>query len=292
MKTKKIIILIFALLLISGCDANYEIDLNQEIFNEKLTINETSNIVLNERGEGSYTQKIEDLLAKGLYIQYSYNFQENLEENNKDRENYFAKYDIVKNNSNGLGVTITGKNDYYEMDPSTTFNSCFEKVEMIAKGKNVAFKTVGDFNCYKQFKYLNNVSIKVISNNFLSSNADSEYSDYHIWNFTKDNYVGKIISFEIKDLPMIDLFYNPEDEESSLDEDGNSSSDKSSSKDVVSDAEGNTIEDDTEDDISSTKEDIINKSKNKQTLLIIIIIIITCLFGVLMYYKYRKNNKI
>lgn len=203
-KKLKVLSLTFFLLFYTGCKANYELDLTQKRYQEKLTFHTN-----NQSSE--YQENINNFFNKGLYHMYEDNFNEsNIEER--------SKYIINKNNES---VEIIGESNIFIIKNTAIIRSCFTKLDIITKNNLTTFNTSSDFKCFDEFKGLNEVDIKIYSNKFSNSNADVKEKDYHIWKLNKENIEDKNINFSIGDLPIIEdkkIKKNPisiEDEKSS-----------------------------------------------------------------------------
>lgn len=289
---KKIIILLSFLIIFTGCEANYEINLNEKTFVDKLIFNENNQSVLSETGEDSYSNKVNDLISNKLFLENSHNKYEPLKDSEGDYIDIVGYYDIQKNSTNGLGATVSGKFDYYSLDTSTSFNHCFDNFLVTTEEKMTSFETKGDFTCFTKYPLLDKTTIKIISKNITESNADQKQNGTHVWILNKDNYQNKTIKFIVDKLPIekkqIDVPpepAKPEDEIYYVLDDDDNLEDKD---DII---ENPTIK--PNNTPNKTEEPLIAKKQNKNVMLLVIIcvIVISSILG-FAYFKYRKNNKI
>lgn len=273
-KIIKKISLILLLILISGCKANYEINLNDDFFQEKLTFIETRDNVIHSN---DYRQKLNRFLENGLYTISEENFLDYVEDG--------TKYTINKIETNGLGAEIIGITPKSLLTETTIVNVCFNNIKITTKDKKTKIETSKDFSCFDSYSLLEEVKVKVISNNILVSNADLKEHDNHVWIFTKENYKDKNIKLEINNLPD----YIPEKKEST-------SKPKEEPKQNLEKKEDDPKSNYQEKDRSSSniiKEKIVDE-KNKSKLLIILgsTLIIIAIFIIYIYFRQRKINKI
>jgi len=304
---KKILLVIIFILLFSGCSANYELDLTDAVFKEKISINETDPMIIISKEADNYSERIDKILTDGLYLNYYNNFIET-----RCTSCSMTKYNVLKNTSNGLGLNINADVSYDILADLTSFKSCFKEVVISELENVVRIESMGYFNCFDQFKYLDDVSISIKSGSIASSNADVKDVLVHTWNYNRSNYLNKYIVVEIANLvnassPNVDI----NDNQSSSDNISSNNTSSSSENNITSSSDNNQTSgsdnpngsssfENSNDNISNGLNDDDEKAADEQDtssnkinfLLWIIIIGLIITSGVFIVYKIKKNNKI
>lgn len=171
---KRKILLLFTLILLScGCTATYNLNIENDSFNESINIlipdvesDEYASYLSNDQYVKStissgvlYDKKIEDLIdEKKLTLKHSYSFNE------------------YKNNLS---------------------NKCFEKIRFDEKDGYYSLVAT-NFNCFGGFDIsADNYKINISTNyNVTKNNADKVKNGKYTWYFNKNNYKKKSIVFQ------------------------------------------------------------------------------------------------
>jgi hypothetical protein len=206
---KKILFCLFILLFSCGCNATYNLEINNKGFQEELSFYETNSILFDkDMGNGkTYRESIQKLYdsPKGVL----YDDQNNDSETDtivKGRTYYNRK--IINDNGLGLVYNYNFKEDDYER--SLILNTCFDAVSIYNDEGLTVLTTSKGFNCYNYYSYLEAILVNVkIKYKVLSSNADSVKDNTYTWNITKDNASSKILFIKYK----INNEKNPNEEE-------------------------------------------------------------------------------
>lgn len=165
---KKNILIVFSLLLLTGCSINYDLEIDKDSLNETITGSVAKKEVeINEKATGLSTIYVlinED--QKPVYNK-DYLYTKNLKEN-KDNIDYTFNYN-------------------YNMDDfvnSRVINSCFENNEIINLDNYYTIKLSGDFYCL----YSDEIIINVKSNlKVISDNAKKVKNDTYTWVINKNS---------------------------------------------------------------------------------------------------------
>lgn len=168
---KKILYLIFILVFITGCNAEYNIEIKDNSVNEKLNISNVS------------SSKFDN-----IYIPVNY------EDN--DYTVYESKLDGIEyyNINNNNNVTIDYKFKYNNFQKSTLFNTCYENAVFTIDSYELLVSTSNEFLCYNDYEELDKVKVIIKSNyKYLDSNADEIDGDKYIWYINKENKNNKQI---------------------------------------------------------------------------------------------------
>ena len=161
------IMLLLILLLSSGCTAVYNLELKDDTFNEKITIN-------------SDEKNIPYFKNNSFYAII-------------DGASNFKKYDKkIKNNV----INLSYKYDGLEYNKATALSSCFEAYNVIKEDNYYIISTSKGFNCATEEDtvLLDSIKIEIKTNHKVKDNNADEVKGYHyIWNLNKNNYKDKKI---------------------------------------------------------------------------------------------------
>ncbi len=174
---KKISILILLIIIITGCQANYNIEINKEKIYETITIETDSNIVTNA------TQKqIDNFTKEKINWEYGYEFY------NKERYNTDTK----------IGYKYTYDFNYTEYNILSQISKCYDEFIIEESNSILTITTSDKFICSEYHKSIPNISINISSEYQIeSSNADKQENSIHTWNITQSNYQKKPIQIKI-----------------------------------------------------------------------------------------------
>lgn len=189
---KKIIVLLFSIILITGCEVSYNVTINEDDFNENLSINEIDLSKFSSYNLGDDFDYYDRMpFPKSIdNSELSYKVL-----NNMDRSLLYEKTNIL--NEDGITFGISGR---------TENNSNFYKSNLINTFGNVEYETKNNINyikysltsdLLKKYNMVDVITINVIDKNncVLSNNADKKDGDKYTWLVTKDNYLTKSIDF-------------------------------------------------------------------------------------------------
>ena len=172
---KKILLLSFILILLSGCTANYEVVIDGDKIKERLTITETDKSIFDKITDTGWTVRdsFDALLSGDEFSRQDYNIKS-------------------LNSEDQLGVKYS--NDSLEsLENSSVINQCFNNPSISVEDNIVNIDT-GEFECFDLYDNLDSIRIVFKTNHkVLDANADTIENDSYIWNITKDsNKVIKI----------------------------------------------------------------------------------------------------
>ncbi len=174
---KKIISLILAILLLTGCSAKYDITFTDDKIKDEIrvytdsdtvnnatqsTINSFSNKILEwERGHDHYTREV-----------YTDN----------GMTGYLYKYDF----------------NYDEYDAMSQIRKCYEDFELTYNDSEIILKTSNKFLCQNYYKDVTDLTITINTDKVItSSNADEINGNTHTWKINKTNYNNKPLKIKI-----------------------------------------------------------------------------------------------
>lgn len=175
---KKIIILLITAILLTGCEATYEINIQKDKINDNIKLYTDSSIVNN-----ATPNQINE-------------FKDKLNEWERGYEYY--KRDIYATDK------ITGYNyiydfTYEEYDAMSQIRKCYKDFEFITDENYITITTSNEFLCNTYYKDVNKLTLTITSDyKILTSNADNKEENVHQWNFTKNNAKNKPITIKIE----------------------------------------------------------------------------------------------
>ena len=180
MKKIRLLFVLVALIFLTGCSANYEV----EIYNN--TVNEHIDLVDSTSMDGTENKKnIENLFYKYLDssdLLYTRNFEIVSDELRN-------KYSLSEDSS----YTI----EEYQEELGYVRNCC-RSVEISDDKEFINFRTLGYFKWFEKYDELDELTIKVKSNHKVKEhNADKVSGHTYIWYINKMNYKDKIPSLKL-----------------------------------------------------------------------------------------------
>lgn len=161
---KKIITLILFTILLTGCEASYDLEIKDDKLNETITF--TNPI------DATKKQEIKDYLDSDAYVF-------------TNTEDSFERYNIMQI-SNGYKLSYTYKAE--DFTNVALLNNCFDSYQYSNTDKYIAFRIQGKFNCLYDIP---NIKVRLKTDYPVSKqNADIVEDGYYIWNinsFTSKN---------------------------------------------------------------------------------------------------------
>lgn len=177
MKIKNIIILFICCMFISGCEATYTIDLDDN-FLEETIINSSNN-----NDQNSMLSASKNIPAFS---------SDTFDPEDTSRYDDVEYYNITSNN-NALYLNYRFK-DKYEL--SNVALTCFPSFLYI-EGKYLRINTLSDMDCFNKYPSLDKITINVKTTKEVSKhNADYVNGNVYTWVYDKDNG-GKAINIEV-----------------------------------------------------------------------------------------------
>lgn len=176
---KKYIFLILILIFVSGCTANYELEIKSNKIKEKLTILETNIELFDKENDSGWTLRdsFEALLSKDEFSKNDYSIKS-------------------LNNKEQLGVEYYNKK-LESMINSTILNQCYSNPSVIIDKNIVKIKTGDSFECYELYENLESVKVTFKTNHkVIYTNSDLKQGNSYIWNITEKGNKNIEISYD------------------------------------------------------------------------------------------------
>lgn len=207
-KRNLFMICIIVLITLTGCTANYNINIIDNTVHEDMEFYETDSKKINavyspnstnsESGE-KYTYKQIINLEKS-YVNYAF-------KDNQNKSEVYSKNKIDETNKLGIKYSYDFNiNDYTNSNIANSFAQYFS-----ARTVDELYIISGlDFsNTFNRYSYLSNIKVNIKTNHKVAkSNADSSSNGSYVWNISKSNAKSKKVSIEI----YKDVDYSDEEE--------------------------------------------------------------------------------
>ena len=176
---KKIIIILPLLFILSGCTAEY----NVEIYNDRFI----EDIKVEELNPSNFDNDKEDYTIREL-LREEYN-----------RDNYYYDKKFIED-SNRLLLKYDSDFSLDTYSTSSVGRRCYEYFNVLEKGTTTIISTSIKNTCIEDYVWLDKLVIKVKTNHIVKkNNADSFENGVYTWNFDRNNYKEKGIYFEYSD---------------------------------------------------------------------------------------------
>ena len=174
---KKILLSLIFLFLLTGCTAEYKLDIGKTSIEETISINVDS----------------EKLGTEGIKI---------IENHNQlvfdDKEEYYES--TFNQTDDNFNVNYNYTYDNNTIESSSFINKCYSENSIVSNENTLTISTEGKFNCYNMYgnEKLENTRI-VISTDLevIDNNADEIEGNNYIWIINENNYYDKPIFIEI-----------------------------------------------------------------------------------------------
>lgn len=173
---KKILFLLITIILLTGCTANYEIDITKNTINDKITIMTDSNNVnnANKATTDLFTQKLGEW------------------ENGHD----FYKRDLITTEDK-TGYQYTYNFNYNEYDAMSQIRKCYKDFNL-TYDNNITLSTSNEFLCKNYYPQVKTYTISITSEyDIVESNADTIKDNTHTWKINANNYKNKPITIKL-----------------------------------------------------------------------------------------------
>lgn len=179
---KKYILLVLILILCSGCEINYNLDIDEKNIKENIKFNVT------EQDYNKYNDNQEEKLTEDLYEVFE---EQHIPVFINDYSTFHKK--ISNKINNGLDLEYSYDYDYINFSKSYLINNCFENYVVLNEKDYYYIKAYGSFSCYYDKTNIKiNTKYKVISNN-----ADSVENGTYIWKIDDNNRNNVNIAFQM-----------------------------------------------------------------------------------------------
>ncbi len=174
---KKIIILLITIILLTGCNATYDITFNKDNISDSIKVYTDSKIVNNA------TNKQIETFSNEL--------------GNWERGYEYYKREIYTTDKI-TGYNYTYNFNYEEYDAMSQLRKCYKDFELKYTKDTITLSTSNEFLCSTYYKNINSININISSEyEIINSNSDTQKNNIHSWNINKNNSKNKPIKLTI-----------------------------------------------------------------------------------------------
>lgn len=178
----KNIIIIFLIIFMCGCKAEYKITVDDNKIKETGFLVESKSVINNSNIK-------ED-------IDYTYNNfydKDTIQDREKKRSFNLSKID----NQDYYGFNYSNTYELDHFSDSPVLLQCYDKVNYINNQKFINITTSNTFKCFDYYKALDEVKIALNTSYSLTGNYDEADNDNYYWFVNKENYKDKKIEVSI-----------------------------------------------------------------------------------------------
>lgn len=177
---KKLILLLFSVFLVTGCTANYNIEIYNKTINENIDLIDNTSISAQDNRD-----KIEN-----IFIKY-----------HEDTDMLYLREFKEFTNEQKKVYSLSEKSSYsfeeYQQELQY-FRNCCRSVELSDDGNYINFRTLGYIKWFEKYEELDKIQIKVKSNHKVKEhNADKVNRYEYTWDIDRYNYQEKIPSLKL-----------------------------------------------------------------------------------------------
>lgn len=175
---KKLMIVLVFVLLLSGCEATYTVEISKDKFEDHTKIYDESI---------KYQKAIESEEQKEQIINTLYEFE-------KVNPFSFEREFFEENLVSGFSYTSTFPiHNGYDNWPSLA-GQCYPYYDFYTKDNILIIKTAPNFTCFQKYNKLDKVNVEIKTNyHVLSHNADHVKDDIYTWELNKENTLNEIL---------------------------------------------------------------------------------------------------
>lgn len=179
---KKIVFLLLLLIIFTGCEANYNLTIEDD------RIIESSDFILEKSDENE--RQLNDFY-KTKYLAHF--------DMDKLKDYDYKKKLIDDDKHIGMNLSYIYTGTSYQN--SSMLNRCFYKKSLIKTDDNIILYTEGGASCFykDESKLLDSLNVNIKTDfDVLENNADTVKDNVYTWKFTEDNFSTKDVFIKIK----------------------------------------------------------------------------------------------
>lgn len=186
---KNLMLALFVLLLATGCDGTYNLEIYDDRYKEDITIieNNTNNWYSPNKNGVSFN----DLLTE------EYN-----------RDNFYYQKKLISDTTT-MGLNYKSDFDIDTYDSLAIPYRCYQYFTVLDEGDDIVISTSNKNLCYGAYEWLNNITINIKTNHkVLEHNADSVKNGIYTWKLTRENASDKSIQIKFSTKKFIVNYEN------------------------------------------------------------------------------------
>ncbi len=192
---KRIVGLLIIMFFLTGCEATYNLEIEEDIFKEDIKIevdNTLKDETLEDYGNLSYKELFDLRYRDHEPIYFSYENYNPYEEEDQEGVEYY-KQEIIDNNIN-YGINYNYDFNIDGFANSKGVNSCYKEFSVQKYNDIYSLETNNLATCFDNYPLLDKLTINLkIDYRIIYQNADSNNDDIYTWIIDRDNYQNKNI---------------------------------------------------------------------------------------------------
>lgn len=197
MKKNKILILL-SIFLITGCQADYNIVIDENTVKEELSAYETNMSkwnVIQGNNILTYQQYQQNYKDAPVGIYYDDQNVDNEIGFNENRQYY--KIDLLNENSK-KGLIFNANFNVNKYNDSYIARNCYKHINVLSQGNEISISTSNELTCMNYIDGLEKVVINITTNyKVIDTNATNIKDNTYSWVITKNNYTNSSIYLKL-----------------------------------------------------------------------------------------------
>ena len=182
----KLIIIVFLVVVLTGCSASYEVEIVDDKIKEKVTIVDNNSFRWDKEMPTSDKDTDESQDQKMTYRDYVNNLYKNPFPAFNNRNNIFYNKRKISN-KNQLGISYDYIYDFSNYKYSNIINSCYRYFNVLDSNDLYILSTNDTINCLS-YDNVDSITIHLKTNHKVKSNNASSVDGYnYYWTFTEAN---------------------------------------------------------------------------------------------------------
>lgn len=194
--------LLFFLILFAGCEATYNLDVD-DFYKEDASIVENDSVNLGYTFSGMDMSEYANFY---LIKEIPYHYDDEYVPEDYVRFDNISYYE-VDDLSNDSQVGLRLKSEFKNIDGFSRSNLLWKscKNKSINKNKDSINIDASGFKSFDEYKILDKITVNIKSKySSIRNNADSVKNGIYTWIITRDNYLSKNISLKLKTSTVVD----------------------------------------------------------------------------------------
>jgi hypothetical protein len=194
---KKKILLCIMLLFLTGCDAEYTLEINDDNYEELTSIVENDSSNLNKTFNNITYKKLFDMYLKKPIPISKYEILQDETDEEIPNVIYYDKKDLSTNLQTGMELsgTFSSKN----IESSNMIEFAYGNLTVEKDDDVISISTENKAKIFEQFSTLDNLTVNIKTDyKVTENNADKVQNNVYTWNINRENYSNKPIIIEIK----------------------------------------------------------------------------------------------
>lgn len=195
---KKIILLIL-LFLVTGCTANYNIEIYNNTIKEDMKYFDS--ISSNWDSEIQFGLTYRELVTESVNYPYPILNNTVVDENDSVKLEGIEYYqNTLISDSNQLGQRLSyDKFTFRNFQDSSIVKQCYQYFNIIEEGENIILSTSSNNMCFELYPNLDTITVNLKTNHkVVSSNASNHKGYHHTWNLRRETKDDSAITITLK----------------------------------------------------------------------------------------------